>query len=131
MRNTSKVFFNILYLQRLHHLGIETLELTRIKPDAFCIYKIIKNYKEECVINDFFAYNHMITHADNFKLNIQYSRFKCGEHSFLNIAVPSWTNYDDNKVICEIFQKIKRERNICIFKRFQRRRTNPLYVGYM
>ena len=80
--------FNDSYQTRLSRLGLESLEIRRIKADLTLLYKIINNLVDIDASLFFFSFNCNNTRGarHGFKINIQHSRLNCHKY-FLKFSL--------------------------------------------
>ena len=64
---------NVPYLNRLDIVGLESLEIRRIKLDLVFMYKIL-NGLVDLNREDYFTFNKSSTRWHNFKIKVQYNR---------------------------------------------------------
>ena len=68
-------------MNRLEIVGLESLEIRRMKFDLMFMYKILNglvNSNHE----DYFTFNEKSTRGHNFKTNVQCSRVNCRKYFF-------------------------------------------------
>ena len=97
-------------MNRLEIVGLESLEIRRIKLYLVFIYKILNglvNLNHE----DYLTFNENSTRGHNFKINVQYSRVNCRKYFFINRTIPIWNSLDANIVNSDTVFEFKRKLN--------------------
>ena len=87
------------YTERLHLLGLESLEGRRIKADLVTVYKIIRNLVD-CPVIDMFrlARSIGVTRGHKYKLQVDYCRTNTCKNFFSNRIKCIWNNLPSNVV---------------------------------
>ena len=102
--------FNVPYMNRLEIVGLESLEIRRIKLDLVFMYKIL-NGLVDLNHEDYLTFNENSTRGHDFKINVQYSRVNCRKYFFINRTIPIWNSLDANIVNSDTVFEFKRKLN--------------------
>ena len=83
--------FDTSYPARLQVLGMESLEIRRIKSDLIFFYKMIHGLVD-LDVNDYVTFNQRTSRGHPYKVNIQYSRVNCRKYFYTNRVAPIWNS---------------------------------------
>ena len=99
------------YLQRLQRIGLETLELRRLKTDLIMMFKILNNLVDKD-FSDFFSLSKVTnTRGHRFKLNKPLSRVNARLFSFSCRRIDCWNSLPDNLINSESIALFKSRLN--------------------
>ena len=89
------------YLQRLQRIGMETLELRRLKTDLIMMFKFLNNVVDIDFSNFFSLSKVTNTRGHRFKLNKPLSRVNARLFSFSCRRIDCWNSLPDNLINSE------------------------------
>ena len=111
--------FHTEYPARLQLLGMESLEVRRIKADLVYFYKMVHGLVE-LDVEDFVTFNQRTSRGHPYKINIQYSRVNCRKYFFINRMAPIWNSLPSSVVCCINLNSFKNMLNNLDFSNYCR-----------
>ena len=84
--------YGLQYSERLTKLGVDSLELRRLRFDLISVYKILFGMIETDVSVLFVVNNDTVTHGHNLKLFVQQSRIDVRKYFFCNRVIQCWNS---------------------------------------
>jgi hypothetical protein len=84
--------YNVPYLDRLKALGLESLELRRLKADLKLTYSILHNLVKVPATKFFHIRGNSYTRGHPLKLTVNVSRKDCRKYFYSNRVVPIWNS---------------------------------------
>ena len=97
------------YQERLHILGIDSLEKRRCVFSLVELFKIIHNLSPLNFDNFFSFVEHNSTHDHQYKLPKKYSHWDCRKYFFANRVVNTWNVLPDEIVPSDSLYSFKRK----------------------
>ena len=101
------------YLARLDILGLDSLELRRIKADLVLLYQIV-NGNVDSPSEDMFSYANTVTRGHQFKLKTTFARTSVFNSSFSNRIVPIWNSLPHTAVSKSSVSSFKHALNLYV-----------------
>ena len=109
--------FRVPYQERLRMLGLETLEVRRIKSDLTFLFKLINEYVDfDC--DGLFSFNLMNTRGHPLKINVQRYRLDLRKYFFINRVTPIWNSLPTQVVTADSVKGFRRGINSIDFSSF-------------
>jgi len=89
---------NLPYTKRLEVLGIDSLEIRRLRYDLVFVYKILFGLVDLNFSDYFTLRTSSITRGHGYKLFLDYSRLNIRKHFYSERVVPVWNNLESNVI---------------------------------
>ena len=114
--------FNVPYRDRLERLGLDIMEIRRIRADLVLMYKMVYGLID-IDYNDYFSINERRSRGNSIKISVQHCRIDCRKFFFVNRTTMIWNSLDDQIVKLDNIVKFKRALLNCDFSSFCRGRA--------